>query len=199
MSSEKQYMLVAAIDIGTTYSGYAYSFHDEFVKDPLLIYANNWNAGSRGLISLKTPSCVLFEPSKTFHSVGYESEDKYAELALENKHQDWFFFQRFKMALYKSKHLSRDIMIRDATGKMMPGIDVFSSVIQFLTRHLFQTCKGRVSQTKESDIRWVLTVPAIWSDAAKQFMRESAEKVEGLKIFTVFPIIILIVLNCCSN
>ena len=28
-----------------------------------------------------------------------------------------------------------------------------------------------------NDIHWVLTVPAIWSDAAKQFMREAAIKV----------------------
>ena len=27
------------------------------------------------------------------------------------------------------------------------------------------------------DINWVLTVPAIWSDAAKQFMREAAVEV----------------------
>ncbi|KAL3878196.1 hypothetical protein ACJMK2_030564 [Sinanodonta woodiana] len=176
MSSEKQYMLVAAIDFGTTYSGYAFSFRDEFLKDPLKISANNWNAGSRGLVSLKTPSCVLFEPSKKFHSFGYEAEDKYAELALDNQHQDWFFFWRFKMSLYKHKHLSRDLMISDATGKNMPAIDVFACAIQFLSMDLLQTCKNQVSQIEESDIRWVLTVPAIWSDAAKQFMRESAEK-----------------------
>lgn len=27
------------------------------------------------------------------------------------------------------------------------------------------------------DVFWVLTVPAIWSDKAKQFMRKSAEEV----------------------
>jgi len=27
------------------------------------------------------------------------------------------------------------------------------------------------------EIHWVLTVPAIWNDAAKQFMREAAEAV----------------------
>lgn len=27
---------------------------------------------------------------------------------------------------------------------------------------------------KENNIRWVFTVPAIWSDAAKQFMTEAA-------------------------
>jgi hypothetical protein len=30
---------------------------------------------------------------------------------------------------------------------------------------------------KPSEITWVLTVPAIWSDPAKQFMREAAVKV----------------------
>jgi hypothetical protein len=30
---------------------------------------------------------------------------------------------------------------------------------------------------RNSDIHWVLTVPAIWNDAAKQFMREAAEEV----------------------
>jgi hypothetical protein len=27
------------------------------------------------------------------------------------------------------------------------------------------------------DVKWIITVPAIWSDAAKQFMREAAEQV----------------------
>jgi hypothetical protein len=30
---------------------------------------------------------------------------------------------------------------------------------------------------EEKDIHWVLTVPAIWNDVAKQFMREAAENV----------------------
>jgi hypothetical protein len=29
----------------------------------------------------------------------------------------------------------------------------------------------------ENDIHWVLTVPAIWKDNAKQFMREAAQQV----------------------
>ena len=32
-------------------------------------------------------------------------------------------------------------------------------------------------QLEEQDIHWVLTVPAIWNDVAKQFMREAAEEV----------------------
>lgn len=32
-------------------------------------------------------------------------------------------------------------------------------------------------QIQEEEIHWVLTVPAIWDDSAKKFMRDAAEKV----------------------
>lgn len=37
--------------------------------------------------------------------------------------------------------------------------------------------------TNEDDIRFVLTVPAIWNEAAKQFMREAASKVISMQDF----------------
>ncbi|OWF47855.1 Heat shock 70 kDa protein 12A [Mizuhopecten yessoensis] len=36
--------------------------------------------------------------------------------------------------------------------------------------------KNRAVDVPESEIRWVVTVPAIWTDPAKQMMREAAEK-----------------------
>jgi hypothetical protein len=41
------------------------------------------------------------------------------------------------------------------------------------------------------DIRWVLTVPAISNDGAKQFMREAAEKVSLLLYVSVLSYILL--------
>lgn len=35
-------------------------------------------------------------------------------------------------------------------------------------------------ELEDWDIRWVLTVPAIWTAPAKQFMREAAQKVPFL-------------------
>lgn len=93
-------LLVAAIDFGTTYSGYAFSFKHEHDSDPLKVCSNNWTAGSRSLVSLKTPTCVLFNKDKEFDSFGYEAEDKYSDLAEDEEHQDWFFFKRFKMSLF---------------------------------------------------------------------------------------------------
>ena len=37
-----------------------------------------------------------------------------------------------------------------------------------------KTCNDRLSGLAEDDIHWVLTVPAIWNEPAKQFMREAA-------------------------
>lgn len=96
-------VLVAAIDFGTTFSGYAFSFMHEHKKDPLKISTTNWTAGSGGLVSLKTPTCVLFDQTGKFHSFGYDAEENYSNLALEDKHHDWFYFSRFKMMLYNTK------------------------------------------------------------------------------------------------
>jgi hypothetical protein len=47
----------------------------------------------------------------------------------------------------------------------------------------FQNFQDRVPQLQDEDIHWVLTVPAIWDEVAKKFMRKSAEEVN--KMFTV--------------
>ena len=61
----------------------------------------------------------------------------------------------------------------------MVAIDVFSGAIKYLKDHLIKALNARnaCNEISADDINWVLTVPAIWSDPAKQFMREAAEKV----------------------
>lgn len=171
-------LLVAAIDFGTTYSGYAFSFRHEFEQDPLRVSASSWTTGSRVATSLKTSSCILFRPNGQFDSFGFEAEDRYSDLALDNEHQDWFYFRRFKMILYDSKEVHRTTKIKDDTGKEMLAMDVFATAINYLMNHMMESCNSRVagSGVDIQEIRWVLTVPAIWDDGAKQFMREAAVK-----------------------
>lgn len=104
MGDKKDKLLIAAIDFGTTFSGYAFSFKHDYKMDPLKISTNqNWVAGSRGLVSLKAPTCVLLSPQKEFIAFGYEAEDLYSELALDENHYDHYFFKRFKMVLHESR------------------------------------------------------------------------------------------------
>lgn len=77
--------------------------------------------------------------------------------------------------------MPRDLTIDDDLGKPMLAMKVFSESIKFLKNHMMtELTKRNILEhalLQPDEIQWVLTVPAIWSDAAKQFMRESAVKV----------------------
>lgn len=71
-------------------------------------------------------------------------------------------------------------MLSDISGKKMSAMDVFSAAIKYMKEHLLHklhVSETGYTETKKEEIRWVLTVPAIWSDTAKSFMREAAIKV----------------------
>ncbi|KAH3831105.1 heat shock 70 kDa protein 12A-like [Dreissena polymorpha] len=177
VSAKKNMIMVAAIDFGTTYSGYAYSFKDHYNKDPTKMYINQgWVAGGTPIISYKAPTVALFDKNKKFKSFGYEAEDAYSELAEDNEHQDWYYFSRFKMRLHNEK-VHREMQIQDDKGKALPAIDVFGKVIWYLKDHLMKAMKKK-NNVENKDIHWIITVPAIWTDSSKQFMREAAYKAD---------------------
>lgn len=68
----------------------------------------------------------------------------------------------------------------------MPAIDVFTASIKYMRDHLVQKVNQQLVDVHDDDICWVLTVPAIWNEAAKQFMREAAKMV-GLK-YVIVPL-----------
>ena len=50
--------------------------------------------------------------------------------------------------------------------------------IRYLKDHLMNMLNKQTGGSfDESDIQYVITVPAIWKDNAKQFMREAAQEV----------------------
>lgn len=92
-------LLFCAIDIGTSFSGYAFAPRENLNETPSQIFASNWE---NELLSYKTPTSLLLDSSMTFHSFGHDAVKKYAELAENEEHADWYFFQDFKMELSKS-------------------------------------------------------------------------------------------------
>ena len=104
--SVDQKLLVAAIDIGTTYSGYAFSFAHEQTgseADPDRIHVNTWDNEGGSRTYFKTPSCLLLHPNGNLDCFGNEAIAKYNTLAEDNKHQDRYFFWQFKMALHQEE------------------------------------------------------------------------------------------------
>ena len=70
------------------------------------------------------------------------------------------------------------MMVRDETGRPFLALDVFAMSLKYLVDDMMKIVNQRLAgELRTTDINWVLTVPAIWSDASKQFMREAALKV----------------------
>lgn len=90
--------LVVCLDIGTTYTGYAYSF----IKKPDEITVRKW-ASEGTMLSPKAPSSVLLTPELSFHSFGYDAERKFSDLHAKNDHKSWNFVNGFKMVLNDKK------------------------------------------------------------------------------------------------
>lgn len=83
------------------------------------------------------------------------------------------------------QRVHRETKCNDENGRELEAMLVFTHSIRYLKDHLLKTiCKGFIEDPfKISDINFVLTVPAIWDDTAKMFMREAAIKVILLKIY----------------
>ena len=71
------------------------------------------------------------------------------------------------------------MVLDDENGRQLDAITVFSLAIRCLKDDLISECKQQIvdGNISNNDIHWVITVPAIWNEAAKQFMREAADKV----------------------
>ena len=98
--------LVAAIDIGTSYSGYAFSFAHEQTgneADPDRIHVNNWENDGGSRTYFKTPSCLLLHPNGNLDCFGNEALDRYKTLVEDGKHKDVYFFMDFKMILHQEE------------------------------------------------------------------------------------------------
>lgn len=94
-----RYLVVAAIDFGTTYSGYAFAF----TRDPESIHMmRRWEGGDPGVSNMKTPTTLLLTPEKRFHSFGFGARDFYHDLE-PYEAKKYMYFEKFKMKLYNNE------------------------------------------------------------------------------------------------
>ncbi|CAG2244433.1 unnamed protein product [Mytilus edulis] len=78
------YLMVAALDLGTTYSGFAFAFNCAFEEHPIEIHCYQaWYTGRGQLRSHKIPTCVLLYENKELKAVGYEAEQEFAYICEE--------------------------------------------------------------------------------------------------------------------
>ncbi|XP_038648867.1 heat shock 70 kDa protein 12B-like [Scyliorhinus canicula] len=169
------FSVVVAIDFGTTASGYAFSL----VQDPETIHMmRRWEGGDPGVANQKTPTSLLLTPEGSFHSLGFTARDHYHDLDPEEA-RHWLYFEKFKMKIHSTSDLSMETELKAVNGKSVKALDVFSHALRYFRKHALKELNDQfLIALDTNDVRWVITVPAIWKQPAKQFMREAAYQAE---------------------
>ena len=79
-------------------------------------------------------------------------------------------------------------MLTSLNGKKMPAINVIAEALAFLKTELLKYIKSKTGiELSTNEIRWVLTVPAIWTMGARHVMRKAAYKVYTLVYVIEWP------------
>ena len=93
---ECPYRVVAAIDFGTTYSGYAYAFTAQ--PDSIHLMRRT-DSNQPGVTNHKVPCILLLNGNGELDSFGNEARERYHDME-EEKAKIYFYFEKFKLALH---------------------------------------------------------------------------------------------------
>ena len=178
---DSPFKFVIAIDFGThgTSVGYAVNkkidLGDEGVK--ILTEWNERNLLDKNL-SGKTKTSILLKPK-------YGCKDEYETIAFGNvahtlyindpTQNDWMLFEQFKMHLFQ-KDLGDPIAeyLSATNGKKIKAKHVFIHALCHIIKKALETIsraiKGTMNGIALSDVKWALTVPAIYTDTSKELM-----------------------------
>ncbi|KAI0983717.1 hypothetical protein GJ496_003540 [Pomphorhynchus laevis] len=171
LATTSTHLFVVAIDFGTTYSGYAFAL----TRQPDCIHVmRKWDGGDPGIINQKTPTTLLLTPSEEFHSFGFYARDFYHDLEPIQARQ-WYYFEKFKMHLHHTQELTIRTMLTASNGKKVNALKVFTYALAYFKDYAMKELNEQTgSKLTDEDLKWVITVPAIWRQPAKAFMRQAA-------------------------
>ncbi|XP_022179791.1 heat shock 70 kDa protein 12A-like [Myzus persicae] len=163
--------IVVAIDIGTTYTGYAYSFRR---SGRIAVMKKPDYECDTIVDGQKIPTALLLSPDFNFHSFGTAARDYFHDMHPEEAHK-WYYFDKFKMFLYNKDVISKETHIMAANSVSLPATRILTEALRHLRYLILEELTERCSEALSLDsISWILTVPAIWNKSTRQLMKEIA-------------------------
>ncbi|KAJ6254265.1 alpha kinase/elongation factor 2 kinase [Anaeramoeba flamelloides] len=178
-NTNKKIEIVCAIDFGTSRTGAAW----------MKKTSNNsrLNIANSDLFKIeldpddknfKTSTAILFKKTNSNKwepiSFGKSAESQYLKMK-PNEMQNYQFFKEFKMKLYQNDSLNPKI--QSYSGEEWNFTQVLSGVFKFIYQKFVKSVNNYKSKIKitvnKETIQWILTVPAIWEDKAKEIMRRA--------------------------
>ncbi|CAM9681303.1 unnamed protein product [Ectocarpus fasciculatus] len=169
--------IVVAIDFGTTRSAYAYMVEGEASGKILVRVPDSALASPSSSVKTETAALLNRKGRGDLIAFGLAARDQCAYQ--DHDEEDAALFRWFKLDLCKTGQGQTSVervMTKSSSGRhTVPLFHVIkTSLIYFkddVLRFLSST-RGRDVDAKE--VTWVITVPAIYDDFAKRFMREAA-------------------------
>ncbi len=176
------FSVAIAIDFGTTFSGYAYCLAAHSATGE--IYKNTeWTKQVHQKNSyIKTPTHLLYNDGK-LEAWGYNAKRRLIELRQADQAKNCCFFEKFKTEIFARKQVDEQgepYLVQN--GKKFLLIDLIADYLKAMRQAALQDVANHTgANIDESRIRWCLTIPAIWDDAAKQLMEQASQKAGILK------------------
>lgn len=162
LQEDTNYTHIIAIDFGTGASGYAITPKLFDSDKPRIEVFNPCDETD----DQKTVTAILFDNNYNFLAFGSNAIQQYAEILDEE--DTALLFQTYKMHLL---HFHTNAVSVD--GREMPLMAVISETLKYIADKALAKLTEQIGKVIKTKIKWVLTVPALWSEEHKQFMRRA--------------------------
>jgi len=152
--------VIACIDFGTSGTDYCFAFNTPGKID--LIYCGL--PGTEGR-NCKSPTEIIIDDKFNTIKFGVYCKDYISQIK-ENE----YYFKNIKMHLYENK---TEIQPQNSQDKF-PILIIISKILTEVKTEALKKIRCYNNNIKDEDIKWVVTVPAIWSNINKQIMIEAS-------------------------
>ena len=153
--------IVVGIDFGTAGIGYAYAFNDN--KKNIIL------SDLKDQLDNKVPTEIILDNDlENVLAFGNECSSYIRAYSKEN----YEYFKNIKMNLYKKKEF-----IKSTNGKEITIEKIISKILKIISDEAINQIKRTNDKKYEKDdIKWVVTIPAIWEEKSKQIMINASKK-----------------------
>ena len=152
--------VVVGIDFGTSGIGYAYGF---FGKDQNSIILSD--LPGQGADNKVPSEIILDKKFKDILSFGANCK------GYINTHEkcNYEYFKEIKMNLYKNNYL-----IKSTNGNEIDIEIIITKMLQKISENAISQIKRADKSITKEDIKWIVTIPAIWEEKSKNIMIKSS-------------------------
>ena len=154
--------VIACIDFGTSGTDYCFAFNQPGRFDPI----HCGLPGTEGKSS-KSPSEIIIDQEYKTIKFGVGCKEYISSSQLKNTE---YYFSNIKMHLYQNL---REIQPQNSESNFPIGI-IISKILTEVKEEAIHKIQNYDSVIQNKDIKWVVTIPAIWSDVSKQIMIEAS-------------------------